>query len=340
MSRVPIAVLLFVLLLVPGLALAQRRGGGQQPPPQRQETKCDLTVHVVEENDHLLQREVLVELQTGSGSTIQRIFTNDRGEASFSQLDPGSYRIVVNDTQVEPQQMPAAFTIFSMEGAHTEYVHVKLKPSAADAKRSTPPGPAVSAAELNVPEKARKEFDKGNDLMRDNKPEQARAHYEKAIQIYPNYAAAFNNLGVIWVRANDLAKASDAFTRALAADPQYSNAAMNLARLIYKDHDWPRLEDLLKRAIVGEPQNAEALTMLAITEYSLKKWPDAVAYAERVHTLPHGNYAVVHFLAARCLVSLNKPLDAIAEYKIFLKEAPNSASAPEAQQELARLQEH
>lgn len=338
MRRRPIPVVLLFFLLLPAFSLAQRRGGGQQIPQQQQpQQKTDVRVRLVRENDRPLDRRIMVQLLTSGGAMISQNMTDDNGEINFSQLDPGNYQVAVNDSDFEPSAQ--TFTLFGGEAMHTETLRVKPK-SSGSVKVSRPSGAVVSASEFNIPAKALKEFDKGNDLLRDNKPEEARAHYEKAVALYPKYAAAYNNLGVIWMRANDLPKARDAFTHALAANPQNSNAAMNMARLIYPQHDWPKIEDLLKRAIVGEPQNAEALTMLAITEYSLQKWADAVTYAQRVHSLSHDNYPIVHFLAARSLVNLDKPLDAIAEYKIFLKEAPNSASAPEAQQELVRLQEH
>lgn len=338
MSRRPLPVVLLFFLLLPGLLLAQRRGGGQQIPQQQQpQQKTDVRVRLVLENDRPLDRRIMVQLLTSGGAMITQNMTDDNGEITFSQLDPGNYQVAVNDSDFE--QSAQSFALFGGEAVHTETLRVKPK-SSGSVKMAKPSGAVVSASEFNIPAKARKEFDKGNDLFRDNKPEQARAHYEKAVQLYPKYAAAYNNLGVLWMRSHDLARARDAFTQALAANPHNSNAAMNMARLIYPQHEWPKIEDLLKRAIVGEPQNAEALTMLAITEYSLKKWADAVTYAQRVHSLPHDNYPIVHFLAARSLVNLDRPLDAIAEYKIFLQEAPNSDSAPEARQELARLQEH
>jgi tetratricopeptide (TPR) repeat protein len=329
----------FLFALTPAWAQTQRPPGGQQQRPQVVERKTELRVRVVTENDRPLQTGVLVQLNSSYGGTIAENTTNDRGEVTFYELDPGEYQIVVSSPEVERQQNPVRFSIYSGEFMHVEAVHVKLTASAAAGGRvAKPPESRVSAAELNVPKNARKEFDKGNQLLQKNKAEEARAHFEKAVQIYPQYASAYNNLGVSWMHDHDTAKARDAFEHALAADPNHSNAAMNLARLLFPEHDWARLEGLLQTALVGTPQDAQALAMMTMTEFNLKKYAETVDYARRTHTLPHEKFPIVHFLAAGALLAQNKPDEAMVEYKVFLKEAPQSEYASAAQKELERLQ--
>lgn len=338
MLRLSAIAAVVLLLLTAGMAQSRRFPGSQQEP-QQVERKTELRVRVVTENDRPLQTMVMVELRTGFGGVIAQVHSNDRGEVTFSDLDPGSYQLAVNDTAVESQQNPSTFNIFPGEGMHVEILHVKFKENANGGPAFVkPPTASISAAELNVPKNARKEFDKGNELWQKNRIEEARAHFEKAVQIYPQYAAAYNNLGVSWMRSHDTAKARDAFEHALAADPNHANAAMNLARLVYPEHDWARLEGLLQKALVGTPQDAQALAMMTITEFNLKKYAETVDYARRTHALPHEKYAIVHFVAARACAAQKKPDEAMVEYKVFLKEAPQSEFASAAQQELEQLQ--
>ena len=48
--------------------------------------------------------------------------------------------------------------------------------------------------------------------------------YEKAIKINPNFASAYNNLGLIFLKNKDKPKAIDLFNKAIEIDPNLANA--------------------------------------------------------------------------------------------------------------------
>lgn len=338
---------LLLLLLASGIAQTRRPPNqGNQPNmptiPTMPERKPEVRINVVDQNDRAVKIQLLVQLCNAAGVPVAQNITNDRGEVTFYDVGPGSYRIVVDDHAVEKAGISESFNTFEIlpnESMHSERVQVKLKEDASAGERYTKgSATTVSAAELNIPKDARKEFDKGNELLAKTKLDDARKHFEKAVSIYPQYASAYNNLGVLWMRSNDPKKARDAFEHALAADPMNGGAAMNLARLVYADRDWAREEELLNRALPSNPQDAQALAMLTLTEFHLKKYPETVAYARRTHALAHDNYAVVHFVAAQAFLDQNLPGEAMVEYKVYLKEAPQSELAAAARKQLEKLQ--
>jgi Tfp pilus assembly protein PilF len=51
--------------------------------------------------------------------------------------------------------------------------------------------------------------------------------WERAIQIDPTYAAAFNNLGIAYEHEGQLTKARKAYEKALALDPENTNIRQN-----------------------------------------------------------------------------------------------------------------
>jgi len=57
-----------------------------------------------------------------------------------------------------------------------------------------------------------------------------------------------------------------------------------------------------------------------------------------VHTLPHQNFAVVHYIAARALERENRLQDAMAELQVFLTEEPKGARADHVREEIAQIQ--
>jgi len=72
-------------------------------------------------------------------------------------------------------------------------------------------GVTVSATGLNVPKDARKAYDRGHHAIENKKLPEAQQELEKAVQLYPRYAAAWLDLGRVYVQQNQLDKARNAF---------------------------------------------------------------------------------------------------------------------------------
>ncbi|MEW6101011.1 MAG: tetratricopeptide repeat protein [Candidatus Omnitrophota bacterium] len=60
------------------------------------------------------------------------------------------------------------------------------------------------------------------------------SYYQKAIQLDPAYAVAYNDLGVIYESRNQMDNAQECYLKAIQIDPTYLSAYTNLA-LIYED---------------------------------------------------------------------------------------------------------
>ena len=82
-------------------------------------------------------------------------------------------------------------------------------------------GTAVSLTSLQAPKKARKELNKAAKLLKKSKTEEAAEHLRKAVEIYPQYAVAWNWLGDIYLRQDQPEKARQAFSESMKADPKY-----------------------------------------------------------------------------------------------------------------------
>jgi hypothetical protein len=56
---------------------------------------------------------------------------------------------------------------------------------------------SIAAAELNVPKKAAKEFERGSGEMAEQNWDKGIQHLAKATEIYPQYASAYNDLACV-----------------------------------------------------------------------------------------------------------------------------------------------
>jgi Tfp pilus assembly protein PilF len=326
MHRPLVLKIALTLLLFSSFALAQRR--------------CDpanLRVKVVYSNSRSARSHTEVELLSASGTLITQRFSDDNGNAEFLAISATAYRIRVRDPLVED-------TVSDQIGLEcgenrSEMVTAKLKADAEQQIKQQEASEAmVSALDLNVPAGAKKEFEKGAQAMQDNDTANAMKHLQRAIDLYPQYAMAWNHLGVEYMQTNQPDKGKEAFEKAVELNPHYPSALINLAKVRWSEKKPAEVEDLMRKAVSSDPGNVEALAILCNALVVNGKIDEALLNTQKLHAQPlHQQFALVHFIAARALVKQNRDSEAAAQLQFFLQEAPTSPAAPQARQALSQL---
>ncbi|HEV2022198.1 MAG TPA: tetratricopeptide repeat protein [Terriglobales bacterium] len=305
-----------------------------QLTPSDPTTFTDLKVRVTYANDREVSMGLRVELVTSNELSVSQGFTDDTGQAIFSRIRPGYYRLRVSGVGIE-DVTTNNFLISRGEGTHFEFVRVEAKDSAGVVALGS--GPPVSAVELNVPDGARKEYDAGMTALNLKNWPEAKVRFEKALAIYPQYARASNGLGVAFMNTGAPARGRQAFEAALRLDDHLPDAAQNLGLIAYNEKRYREAEDLLNKSLAGDPMNPDTLLHLANTQLLLGKLEESVATARRVHNLEHSQFTLVHLIAARALEALKRPAEA-AEYQLYLQESPTGSAAESARAGLQALQ--
>ena len=298
---------------------------------------CQLTVRVRTPQDREYNRPLQVELISNGGTPISAAQTNGTGNADFMVMSGGTYRIQVSGQGVETTT--ADVRIPDGEQIHTETVNVKASAPTNEQHEAPGSSATISIAEMNVPDKARDELQKGMEAFAKGDMEKAQQRFEKAISIYPQYARAYATEGIIAVKSGDRVKAKALFSKAIEVDDTFVPGYLYLARLEFQDKNYTETESLLRKLMVLNPSVPDAVALLASAEYMNKEYDKALADARRTHTLPnHEQFADVHLLAGKILEMQNQAQAAIVEYQLFLKESPNSPQVPAVQKEVAQLE--
>ncbi len=298
---------------------------------QQQQSGAEVIVTVTFDDNHQVPQMTRVVLMTSARMPAGEQFANDRGQASF-RVSSGSY--IVQATSLEGEPVESSFAIQPREAVHSEYLLMKRKA----AKNSDSKDGSISAAELNIPDKARKEFDKGLSAFDKEDFPTARQHFTKAVELYPKYALALVNLGVIEMKQGKASQGENYFEKAIQADPQLPNGYTSLARVKILQQKYDSADALLGKALSIRPLDAEPLTMLATSQSREGKYDEALTTARKVHSVPHERFAVVHIIAAESLLQLHQPDQAADEYRLFLKEFPTSPDANSVRAELRTIE--
>jgi len=277
-----------------------------------------------------------VQLMNSSGPVAED-YANDDGMVYFAHIEVGMYHVRVTGQGIED----ADSGMVEIDNRKTvQFLFIKVRPVGEGKSGAAGSDPTVAAADLNIPAKARKEFEKAGDLLSEKEWQKAVERLKRALALYPNYAAAYNNLAVAYGHLGDRPHEREALERAVSINDHLASAFANLARFYIRDNDFSQAETLLTKATAAEPTNPEILALLAHVELMDKHYQEAILNCQKVHSMAHERYALVHYIAARAFEHLNQLREAAAELQTFLEEEPSGPRTEGARKELASVQEH
>jgi tetratricopeptide (TPR) repeat protein len=281
---------------------------------------------------------VRVQLMGGaSTSPVAEGYTNDAGMTEFNNVEIGTYHLIVSGEGIDETDS-GVFEVDNRKGSQYLYVAVRRRRDADQGASNAPGAPTIGTADLKIPEGAAKEFDKATELIAKQDWKKAIDRLNKALTIYPQYSAAYNNLGVIYARLGDRNQEREALHKAISLNDHFAPAFVNLARMAIADRDFSVAEALLDKASAMDPANSQTLVLLANVELLERHYDQAIANCRKAHSLAQESHALVHYIAARAFEHENRPRDAAAEFRAFLKEEPTGERADAVRKELSDLQ--
>ncbi len=202
-------------------------------------------------------------------------------------------------------------------------------------------GSVLSVTSLAAPDAAKKAFEKAGELEKKNKPDDAQQSLEKAVNLYPQYAVAWNELGRLQYVKHDRAAAQHSFEQAVAADPKYAKPYLWLAQMAVDAQQWPTVVDVTKKLLALNSASFPGAWFLNATgNYNLQNY-DAAEHAAREgmqadvdHRIPRMEY-----LLGLALAKKNDFAQAAEHIRQFLRSTTNPAEQAEAQAQLAQLEQ-
>ena len=229
-----------------------------------------------------------VSLVSTSGAHIAEDLANSDCEVYFVNVAPGSYRVTVSGAGIENADSGR----FDLDSHRRQDLDINITYTReAEHGRIGPAGSLVAAVDLNIPESAKKEFDKANQFVAKGNWQKAIERLNKAIAIYPEYAEAYNNLGVGYGRLGDRTRNLEALQKAVSLNDHFAPAYLNLARMAIADRDLVQAEAMLDKAVPSSPRIPRCWFCWPIPNCSItittRPWPTAAKLipVHKDHTL-------------------------------------------------------
>ena len=201
-------------------------------------------------------------------------------------------------------------------------------------------GNTVSAVSLAAPKDARRAYEKGLDAIKKKKFDDAQLDFEKAVELYPKYAAAWYELGMLQAGQGLMDLAHSYFDKASECDPKFVQPYLQVSILDLQASSWQSLAEVTDKIVKLDPFDyPQAFYFNAVANYNLHHMAAAeksALTAERLDTR-HAIPKVSHLLGL--ILAYKKDYAGAAErFKAYLEYAPDAKDAAKVRSLLADVE--
>lgn len=201
-------------------------------------------------------------------------------------------------------------------------------------------GYTFSMTTANAPKEAKKAYEKGMDLVKKKKLEEAEVQLRKAVEGYPKFAVAWFDLGQTLMGLKKGEDAEKAYQQAVESDPKFVKPHLQLLQLALNSRNWQQIADRSETVLKLNPFNyPQVWYMNGAANYNLKKLDVAEKSARQAVKLDtdHRNPRSSHLLGIILADKGDYP-GALDQMKGYLSFAPNASDADAVKRQVAELE--
>ncbi|HEY6807033.1 MAG TPA: tetratricopeptide repeat protein [Pyrinomonadaceae bacterium] len=282
-----------------------------------------------------VQRHVTVRLQTMTkGDRI--VVTDDYGNFAFRNLPSGDYTLVI-DKEKDFQPATQAVTIIQPRGIPGQIYNISMR---LEWKATAGPRPGVINAEFaDVPERARTFYTTGLEESKKGNYKEAVEQLKLAIAEYPSFMQAYNEMGVQYLKLNQLEDADAAFQQAAKINPDAIPPLVNRGIVNVMMKRYGESVPILRKAIAKDDQSAVAHYFLGQAMANLGLFDDAEKELQLSIKLGTDQMKEAHRLLAIIYTNRGNKRLAADELEAYLKLAPTAPDAEKLKEKIRELRE-
>jgi tetratricopeptide (TPR) repeat protein len=259
------------------------------------------------------------------------------GRFRFHKISAGTYTLAIST----PARGQALQTIELSPGTVDSKgrldIVLRIDDSRLESEGIRATGATVSATVLSIPDRAIREYEEAQRCLNRREPDRASVHLSRAVEIAPQFVAAWNQLGVMAYQAQRYSDAEAKFRRALDSDPEAFEPLVNLGGVLL---NLGRPREALaynRRAVARRPNNALANSQLGIAYFDLDDLDPAENYLKIAVQLDPAHFSHPQLTLAEIYLRRGDRPSALDQLHKFLGQHPDSPQAAAVRRAIAEL---
>ncbi len=250
--------------------------------------------------------------------------------------------------------LPGLYTVSAMVRGHGEAQQtVEIGPSAADSRgrvratlrvvetasmpESTRQRAKVSARQLSVPDRARKEYFDAQKKLERRDIDAAVVHLKKAVELAPQFAVAWNNLGTIAYQTKRYTEAEECFRKALEQEPEAFDPLVNLGGTLLALERYNDALPFNLRAVGRRPEDALANSQLGMNYFFLGRFDSGIKHLNIAKKIDPAHFSLPQLTLAEIYFQRNEKHAAAGELEEFLRFHPDWPAADSVRDAIGKL---
>jgi hypothetical protein len=256
-------------------------------------------------------------LLRNAAGIVMTVPNSPDGSFELQGVPPGEYELVAQNGLAETR------TSISVT-AGTNFVTLTLPSSGEPAAKH---GSMVSAAQLAVPKKARREYEKAENAARKNKWSEANQYLQRALVIWPKFAEALVLRAIIERNQYSSAQAITDAEKAVESDPAYGKAYVVLGAVYTDVNRWDDAVRALDQGVRIAPDYWQGYYEMSRTLLLKHDFAGALQQAQKASDVGHTNFAMLHLIKGYAYLGLSNQHAARTELETYVKLEPKSDAA-------------
>ena len=196
----------------------------------------------------------------------------------------------------------------------------------------------ISVRQLAIPPAARRDYEDAQKLLGRRDAEGAVACLKHAVELAPQFTAAWNNLGTISYQSRQYAQADAYFRKALEQEPGADEPLVNLGGVLLNEGKPDEALPYNRQSVLSRPRDALANSQLGMNYFALGNLDAGQKYLEIAERLDPAHFSFPQLTLARIHWMRQEYGEAARELRDFLRRHPDAGEARWVREQLARLE--
>src|SRR6185503_15119879 len=290
--------------------------------PATQTNSNSISGHV-SNDQHMPIADLRVELLNEVDSVIRTVKTDGSGLFVFRKLSDGTFQVRIQTSGTNYVSQTKRVDLARPHGFGAAFEELDFVLMTTNAGSTGKPG-VVFVQE--VPEPARKQFQKASELLnKSNKRQEAFVALKSAIELFPQYFDALELLGTEQVKDREYEAAIPSLTKALEVNSRSFASSFALGVAQYNLKQTQAAIESLRRAVSLNERSVNANLWLGIALRQTSRPDEAEAYLKRADVLADSKLPDAHWQLALLFNQMKRYNEAADELELFLKVQPDAS---------------